>query len=169
MRIGWVNLDRLGQWRHTQLHRSAPYPGYVICCDYGEAWAWRLQPEGPAPLGPNCGMGRCWDGEPRLPSFLVKAFAAWQERFERLDTDRIPLGVDRFEDFSWRAFHADGLRLAKRLKRRLGPKVTVIYSRPWEDLSGLGPRRLLIADDLTVARHVHTAPEAHGLSRDEAR
>ena len=39
--------------------------------------------------------------------------------------------------FDWKAFHQTGIELAKEVKKRLPPYVTLIYKSPFEDISGL--------------------------------
>ena len=39
--------------------------------------------------------------------------------------------------FDWESFHQTGIELAKEVKKRLPPYVTLIYKSPFEDISGL--------------------------------
>ena len=39
--------------------------------------------------------------------------------------------------FDWKTFHQTGIELAKEVKKRLPPYVTLIYKSPFEDISGL--------------------------------
>ena len=39
--------------------------------------------------------------------------------------------------FDWKSFHQTGIELAKEVKKRLPPYVTLIYKSPFEDISGL--------------------------------
>jgi hypothetical protein len=129
--------------------------GYVIDCDFNGVWAWSFRPERKAWCGNTCGEGPYWYGCRPLPEDLIRDFNRWQDRFEFGPLDRIAPGEDGVEGFSWRRFHCDGLRLAKRLKLCLGPEFVVIYAKPWEDRTGLTPLNLLIRDDLRPVRYVH--------------
>lgn len=167
MEIAWVDPEALALLqKRIQAADATPEPdqGYVVCCDYGGAWGWVYRTESPVLLPAACGMGREWSRKPRLPRRLVRAFSDWQARFEYLPLHRWPPGVDSFDGFSWRAFHVDGLKLARHLKRLVGPGRTVIYARPWEDLSGFGPRCLRITDDLKLARYAHLTPKGWDLA-----
>lgn len=130
-------------------------PGYVVDADYCGAWAWSYRPERSAWEGSPVGEGRYWSGDHPLPADLIEDFNAWQDRFEFGPLSDIPPGADGIDGFSWRQFHADGLRLAKRLKRILGPEYVVIYSKPFEDQTGNAPLNLLVTDSGRLVRYVH--------------
>jgi hypothetical protein len=129
--------------------------GYVVDADYNGVWALTYRPHRKEWEGSPCGEGRFWYGDRPIPTSLIEEFNAWQDRFEFAPFDRIPRGADGIDGFSWRQFHADGLRLAKRLKRELGPEYVVIYSQPWEDKTGHGPMDMLVTNDGGVVRYVH--------------
>jgi hypothetical protein len=147
-------LERL---RLEKLARNGGFhdPGYVIDCDYAGAWGWIYRPDRRAFIGGCSSSHDGWGGDKPISDELRKAFDRWQLRFERAPLSDIPKGHDGAKGFSWRRFHVDGLRLAKRLKRELGPEYVVIYSRPWEDETGLGPINMLITDEGRAVPYVH--------------
>lgn len=146
-----VHPELLWGLRAEMLEKNGGFhvPGYVIDCDYGRAWGWYFHPDRQAFIGACCSPIQPITRE------LCKAFERWQRRFERGTDLDIPPGQDGIGWFSWHRFHADGLRLAKRLKRELGPEYVVIYCRPWEDETGLGPRNMLITADGRAVKYVH--------------
>jgi len=129
--------------------------GYVIDCDYAGAWGWSFHPERSAFVGGCLSSHDGWGGDRPISDELRKAFDRWQLRFELAPLSKIPKGQDGIDGFSWRCFHADGLRLAKRLKRELGLEYVVIYCRPWEDETGLGPPVMLITSEGRAVPYVH--------------
>jgi hypothetical protein len=135
------------------VHR--PHAGYVIDCDYAGAWAWVFRPDRQAFIGSNCAAGKDWGGQKDISPAMVVAFDAWQDRFERADLSDMRPGQDCSGDFSWRTFHRDGIRLAARLKQELGAGLVVIYSKPFEDKSGVLPRNFEILIDGSAVEYVH--------------
>lgn len=71
-----------------------------------------------------------------IPEGLIDAFALWQQKWSQVDFGlAAEYSSDEIGDFSWSKFHDEGIRLTCLLKRFLGGKYTVIYSRAHEDNS----------------------------------
>lgn len=131
------------------------HAGYVIDCDYAGAWGWVFRPERTAFIGSNCAAGKFWSGQTPISEALIGHFDVWQSRFEKAEFSLMAPGQDESKGFSWSRFHADGLKLAIRLKAELGSRFVVIYSKPYEDESGVAPRNFKIGLGGAVSDYVH--------------
>lgn len=129
--------------------------GYVIDADFCGVWAWVYRPDRTAWEGGSCGEGCHWDGDHPLPEKLIHDFYVWQNRFECADHDGALSGESIAQRLWWRDFHAEGIRLAKKLKKVLGPEYVVIYSKPFEDLPRVEPRNFLVTEEGRIRPYRH--------------
>jgi hypothetical protein len=115
----------------------APHVGYVIDpSDDCGAWAWQYCPASRYLENGVVGSGDRWSGEVEIPEGLIDYFSLWQQKWARVDFAAAPEDCsDEIGDFSWSRFHDQGIRLTRLLKRFVGARYTVIYSRAHEDLS----------------------------------
>lgn len=100
------------------------------------AWAWQYCHASYYLEHGVVGSGDRWSGEVEIPEGLIDAFGHWQQKWFRVDFGSAAEDCsDEIGDFSWSSFHDEGIRLTRLLKRFVGAKYTVIYSRALEDRS----------------------------------
>lgn len=100
----------------------------IICPDWGGAYAWYYEIGSDGKQSRTFGFGP-WGGKYGISKPLVASFERWQRGFERAPY----LDNDGHRKLDWRRFHAEGLGLARRLKKEVGDKARVIYVKPVED------------------------------------
>ncbi len=109
--------------------KQHPFKRLRVMADYGSSGIWGATPVGPFRHG-MVGYSR-----PRLPADLVARFEAWIEWYwQRLDGG-----------FEAAPFNAEGLELARALKRHVGPDTEVVYAPEAED-GGLEPEQVIDAE-----------------------
>jgi hypothetical protein len=144
---------------HKDPNDTSREAGYVISADWTGTWGWIYRPEREAFLGTGIAESTYWGGERPISRELRDDFLSWQQVIADTPFFHVELASpdrDRFGDFSWRVFHAQGLQLASRLKQELGAEYVVIYSRPEDDeSSGIGWRNLVVRMDGSTAEYVH--------------
>jgi hypothetical protein len=70
-------------------------------------------------------FGGFYENEFSVSDGLTRDFAEWARKFERTAYNN--------PDFPWKAFHAEGIALTRRLKNEIGNQARVLYCRPMED------------------------------------
>ncbi len=97
-----------------------------VMAEYGSSGIWAAEPIGPFRHG-MVGYARL-----ALPDDLTARFAAWIERYWR----RLDGG------FEAGPFNAEGLELARALKRHVGPDTEVVFA-PEAEEGGLEPEQVI--------------------------
>lgn len=100
----------------------------TIMPDAGGAYLWSHDgnPETHLGVGRVSSLPMVQKGMRMHPHPLTKDFEEWQEYWERNWSGCM-------DAFDWRTFHAEGIALARRLKKSLGDKYRIIYEKPYED------------------------------------
>ncbi len=100
----------------------------TIMPDAGGAYIWCYDddPNTHTGVGGLSGLPMVRKGMRMHPHPLTKDFENWQSYWQRnWSSAKRP--------FDWRDFHAEGIALARRLKRSVGEKYRIVYEKPCED------------------------------------
>ena len=103
----------------------------TIMPDYGGACCWwsdGSDSENRCWVGAFGGLPRIRIGTKLRTNPLEEDFSAWQSDFEAMDCS-----PSAWAKFDLRAFHREGMRLARKLKRQQGERFRVVYEKPCED------------------------------------
>lgn len=114
----------------------------TIMPDAGGAYIWSHD-EDPAvrpDVGSLSGLPMFRKGMRMHPHPLTKEFEEWQSYWERNWSGYM-------DQFDWRTFHAEGIDLARRLKKSVGEKYRVVYEKPCEDPGRTNQERCEVMND----------------------
>jgi len=120
---------------------------YTIMADVGGVYGWlRYVDEAPTALGQYCGdVITGWFGEHRIAEATEQALAAWQRSFDVAMA--APAGT-----FDWDAFHAEGITLATRVRKKFRTRAHVMYQKAVQDPRHRADERQEVALDGALVR-----------------
>jgi hypothetical protein len=106
--------------------QKTPFKRIRVMAEYGSSGIWATEPVGPF----RHGMLRY--SRLGLPDDMVARFEVWIEKFWQRKNDA----------FDVVSFNAEGLELARSLKRHLGPETEVVFA-PEAENGGLDPEQVI--------------------------